>query len=71
MSLDSDEHFWKQQTAALPWISVLDPNGIQSQIISMYNIQAVPDFFLIDRDNNLVKRAAQIKDLDTEIKKLL
>ena len=71
VSLDSDEHFWKQQTAALPWISVLDPNGIQSQIISMYNIQAVPDFFLIDRDNNLVKRAAQIKDLDTEIKKLL
>ena len=70
VSLDSDEHFWKQQTAALPWISVLDPNGIQSQIISMYNIQAVPDFFLIDRDNNLVKRAAQIKDLDTEIKKL-
>ena len=71
VSFDSDEHFWKQQTAALPWISVLDPNGIQSQIISMYNIQAVPDFFLIDRDNNLVKRAAQIKDLDTEIKKLL
>ena len=71
VSLDSDEHFWKQQTAALPWISVLDPNGIQSQIISMYNIQAVPDFFLIDRDNNLVKRAAQIKDLDTEIKNLL
>ncbi|MCR5578074.1 MAG: AhpC/TSA family protein [Prevotella sp.] len=71
VSLDSDEHFWKQQTAALPWISVLDPNGIQSQIISMYNIQSVPDFFLIDRDNNLVKRAAQIKDLDTEIKKLL
>ena len=71
VSLDSDEHFWKQQTAALPWISVLDPNGIQSQIISMYNIQAVPDFFLIDRDNNLVKRAAQISNLETEIKKLL
>jgi peroxiredoxin len=71
VSLDSDEHFWKQQTAALPWISVLDPNGIQSQIISMYNIQAVPDFFLIDRDNNLVKRAAQISNLEAEIKKLL
>ena len=37
----------------------------------MYNIQAVPDFFLIDRGNNLVKRAAMIKDLETEIKKLL
>jgi peroxiredoxin len=71
VSFDSDEHFWKQQTAALPWINVLDPNGLQSQYVMMYNIQAVPDFFLIDRGNNLVKRAAQIKDLDAEIKKLL
>ena len=71
VSLDSDEHFWKQQTAALPWISVLDPDGIQSQRIAMYNVQAIPDFFLIDRGNNLVKRAAQIKELEAEIKKLL
>ena len=71
IAFDGDEHFWKQQTAALPWINVLDPNGLQSQYVMMYNIQAVPDFFLIDRGNNLVKRAAQIKDLDTEIKKLL
>ena len=71
VSLDSDEHFWKQQTAALPWINVFDPDGLQSQYVMMYNMQAVPDFFLIDRGNNLVKRAAQIKDLDTEIKKLL
>ena len=71
VSLDSDEHFWKQQTAALPWISVRDAEGINSQRLVMYNIQAVPDFFLIDRGNNLVKRAAQMKDLEAEIKKLL
>ena len=71
VSLDPDEHFWKQQTAALPWINVRDADGIQSTRLVMYNIQAVPDFFLIDRNNNLVKRAAQIKDLETEIKKLL
>ena len=71
VSLDPDEHFWKQQTAALPWISVRDADGIQSQRLLLYNIQAVPDFFLIDRGNNLVKRAAQMKDLEAEIKKLL
>ena len=71
VSLDSDEHFWKQQTAALPWISVRDEDGVNSQRLLLYNIQAVPDFFLIDRGNNLVKRAAQIKDLEAEIKKLL
>ena len=71
VSLDPDEHFWKQQTAALPWISVRDANGVNSQRLMLYNIQTVPDFFLIDRDNNLVKRAAQIKDLEAEIRKLL
>ena len=71
VSLDPDEHFWKQQTAALPWISVRDDDGINSSRLMMYNIQAVPDFFLIDRGNNLIKRAAQIKDLEAEIKKIL
>ena len=71
VSLDPDEHFWKQQTAALPWINVRDADGVGSQRLMLYNIQAVPDYFLIDRGNNLVKRAAQMKDLETEIKKLL
>ena len=71
VSLDPDEHFWKQQTAALPWINVRDAGGVNSQRLTLYNIQAVPDYFLIDRGNNLVKRAAQIKDLEAEIRKLL
>ena len=71
VSLDPDEHFWKQQTAALPWINVRDADGVGSQRLMLYNIQTVPDYFLIDRGNNLVKRAAQMKDLEAEIKKLL
>ena len=71
VSLDPDEYFWKQQTAALPWVSVRDEDGVNSQRLMLYNVQAVPDFFLIDRGNNLVKRAAQIKDLEAEIKNLL
>ncbi len=71
VSLDPDEHFWQQQTAALPWISVRDADGVNSQRLVMYNIQAVPDYFIIDRGNTLVKRAAQIQDLEAEIKKLL
>lgn len=71
VSLDADEHFWKQQTAALPWISVREPGGLGSSYLSVYNIQGLPEYFLIDRGNNLVNRSGQIKDLDAEIKKLL
>ena len=71
VSLDPDEHFWKQQTAALPWVNVRDADGVNSQRLMLYNVQAVPDYFLIDRGNNIVSRAADIKDLEAEIKKLL
>lgn len=71
VSLDPNEHFWKQQTAALPWISVRDANGVQSSIINIYNIQSVPEFFLIDRGNNLNSRSQQIKDIEASIKALL
>lgn len=71
VSLDPDEHFWKTQTAALPWISVRDPKGLGSSALSSYNVQNLPTFFLIDRSNSIHKRDTQIKDLDEEIGKLL
>ena len=70
VSLDGDEHFWKQQTAALPWISVrADENN--NSFLTIYNVQTLPEFFLIDRGNNLVSRSQQIEDLDKAIEKLL
>ena len=71
VSLDENEHFWKQQTAALPWWSVRDDDGSQASKMALYNIQALPEFFLIDRNNNLVKRSDNIKDLEAEIRALL
>ena len=70
VSLDPDEHFWKEQVAALPWICVRDENG-SAQAASAYNVQQVPTFFLIDKNNVLQKRDVQIKNIDAEIKALL
>lgn len=70
VSVDTDEHFWKTQTAALPWISVrVDDNS--ASVLNNYNVQAVPTFFLLNKNVNVVKRDAQIKDIDAEIKALL
>ena len=71
VSLDSNEHFWKTQTAALPWICVRDADGIESSYLSRYFIQQLPSYFLIDRTNSLYKRGEQVSDLETEIKNLL
>jgi hypothetical protein len=71
VSLDEDEHFWKQQTASLPWINVREPAGPQSVIVGIYNVQTLPEYFLIDRGNNIVGRSQTIADLEQAIKSLL
>ena len=71
VSVDPDEHFWKTSTAGIPWISVRDEGGLQGQSLQLYNVQNIPTFFLIDRNNTLQARDAQIKDIDAAIKNLL
>lgn len=71
ISLDTDEHFWKTNADNLPWICVRDANGVYSTNVSLYGVTAVPTFFLIDRENTLSKRNDDIKDVETEIQKLL
>ena len=70
VSVDSDEHFWKTQTAALPWISTRVDDNTQN-VLQAYNVQQIPTFFLLDRGCNVHKRDVQIKDIDAEIKSLL
>ena len=68
VSLDQDEHFWKQMTQHLPWVCVRDAS-LQSAM--SYNVTDVPEFFLINRNSQLQKRSSQMTDLEAEIKSLL
>lgn len=71
VSLDSDEHFWKTSAGNLPWICVRDPNGIYSSFAAIYNVQEVPTYFLINKQNELSVRGENVKDIDATIKGLL
>lgn len=71
VSIDGDEHFWKTQTAALPWVCVRETDASQGQSLMSYNVQNVPTFFLLKRDNSVYKRDAQVGNLDAEIASLL
>lgn len=71
VSVDPDEHFWKESVAALPWVCVRDGNSTASESLTHYNVQTLPTYFLIDRNNVLQKRDAQVADLDAEIARML
>ena len=70
VSLDQDEHFWKTQTAALPWISVRDDNGARSGAY-LSAAPGVPCSFIISRSNEVVMGPNQIKDLDSDLARQL
>ena len=68
ISFDRREHFWQQSAANLPWTCVRDASGTS---LSLYNVQALPTFFLINRKGEILLRDTQIENTEKEIEKLL
>ncbi len=71
VSLDPDRHYWKTVSKNLPWICVFNEEGIASDMLTIYQVQQLNTYFLIDRENNLIDRAENIPDLEKAIEKLL
>lgn len=71
VSLDGDEHYWKTVSETLPWVCVWDSEGLQNDIVSIYNLQTLPTWFLVDRGSNLVGRMEFLGNLEEEIRRLL
>ena len=71
VSLDPSQHLWKQRSEALPWVSVYCEEGLETDMLRLYNVQHLPCYFLIDRNCDLQARQEDIPDLEEAIKKLL
>lgn len=70
VAVGTEEHFWKTQTAALPWISVRDANGAASNAY-LAPAPAIPCSYLIDRNNIVVRGARQMNDIEKEVLSVL
>ena len=71
ISLDSDEHFWKNAASNLPWLCVRDPETAYSQAAALYNVKQLPAIFILDKKGNVVKREDNPRELESAIKALL
>jgi len=67
VSLDTDEHFWKNAAVNLPWTCVLDPQSVNSDIVRKYNIRELPTGFILNRKGEIVKRVEDYSELVTDI----
>jgi glutathione peroxidase-family protein len=71
VSLDGDEHFWKTAVENVPWVCVRPLDAPQSKEATLYGIQELPTYFLINRAGELVKRDTMVEDLEKELEQLL
>lgn len=69
ISLDSDEHFWKNAANNLPWITVRDPQSVYSDLLTIYNVRNLPAAFVLDKNGNVVARVENYSTLENEIRK--
>ncbi|MCL1933743.1 MAG: AhpC/TSA family protein [Candidatus Azobacteroides sp.] len=67
ISLDTDEHFWKNAAVNLPWICVIDPQSVDSDIIKKYNVRELPTGFILNRKGEFVKRVENYAELESDI----
>jgi len=69
VALDEDIHFWKLSCEKLPWVCVHETDGTAMRLYGVVNL---PTYFLVNRDNELVKRSDQVTtSLEEEIQELL
>jgi len=67
VSLDTDEHYWKTMCEKLPWVCVYCAEGINNDMVRLYNVQALPTYFLIGRESELRARDTDIADIEKAI----
>lgn len=71
VSFDSDVHFWKTAANNLPWITVRDPQSVNTRLLSMYNVREIPTAFIFNREGEIVARVEDYSQLESELRKFL
>ena len=71
VSLDNDEHIWKNTATNLPWLCVRDDRSLSSPYITKFNVRGLPTTFLINKNGDIQQRIFTFEDIDTVLKKVL
>lgn len=71
VSFDENELEWRLAAKPLPWITVLDPQSVNSNIIGMYNLQGIPTSFIINRSGEIVERVSDVTALKAAVAKYM
>ncbi|MFA8435518.1 MAG: peroxiredoxin family protein [Marinifilaceae bacterium] len=72
VSLDSSKDFWEQVTEDrnYHWINSWDPEGLRSELVSLFNVYRTPMMFLFDEDLTITGFPLTYFQLEGSVKKM-
>lgn len=67
IAIDGDQYAWRDAAKNLPWTTVTDPEGRNSEVLTRYNIGTLPAFFIFAPDGHLTDRAFSLEELNKKL----
>lgn len=67
VSIDPDQYAWRDAARNLPWITVFEPEGQNSNSLVQYNVGALPAFFIYSAAGELTDRAFTVDELKKKL----
>ena len=71
VSISFDEEHTTSAKSTASWKQVVDRYGLASPFLTIYNVNTIPDYFLIDKDNKIIAAHASIQEIEELLKDLL
>lgn len=62
-SLDTDKARYISKTKAFPWVNSSELKGWNSGFAEVYNINATPTYFILDKDNKIIGKPMHVNDV--------
>ena len=73
VSFDKEQDRWKQAIIkdGLPWKQVIDENGVSGVLGEYYDIEAIPESILLDKDGKIIGAGLSVKEVEEMIQRIL
>lgn len=65
VSVDEKDDLWRKAVAAdkIPWLQLVAPEGMKSDIVAKYHVKSLPATFLINKEGKIIRQHVAISDL--------
>jgi glutathione peroxidase-family protein len=70
VAFDENSVDWKKisKKYTISWSQVMDKYGLASPLLTLYNVNTLPDYFLMDKQGKIIAAHASIKEIETILK---